>query len=169
MHDPPLLFLDEPTTGLDPQARANLWDHVRGLRDEDQRTVFLTTHYLEQADALCDRILVIDQGRIVAHGTPEELKRGISGDAVTLSAAGEDHAKRAAAATRTLPGATPPQLRGADVSFRLPRAAEALPELFRALDAAEVALLGVEIHRPSLDDVFLSLTGRALRDEPIPA
>jgi ABC-2 type transport system ATP-binding protein len=74
LHRPELLFLDEPTTGLDPQSRANLWDHVRRLRERDGLTVFLTTHYLEEADALCDRVLIIDHGRIVAEGTPDELK-----------------------------------------------------------------------------------------------
>src|SRR5450756_1100313 len=82
IHTPPLVFLDEPTTGLDPQARVNLWGHIRALRDERGSTVFLTTHYLEEADALCDRILIIDNGTIVAAGTPEELKRQVSGDAI---------------------------------------------------------------------------------------
>ena len=90
---PRLVFLDEPTTGLDPQSRSNLWDHIRGLREDLGTTVFLTTHYLDEADALCDRILIIDHGRIVAEGTPDELKRRISGDVVTLQ-------RRAAAARR---------------------------------------------------------------------
>src|SRR5499426_2771613 len=84
MHDPRLVFLDEPSTGLDPQTRANLWSHIRALRDERDGTILLTTHYLEEADALCDRIMIIDAGRIVATGTPAELKRRISGDLVTF-------------------------------------------------------------------------------------
>ena len=83
VHQPKVLFLDEPTTGLDPQNRANLWQHVRTLRDRGV-TVFLTTHYLEEADALCDRVMIIDDGTIVAEGTPRELKRDIVGDAVVL-------------------------------------------------------------------------------------
>src|SRR3954467_857312 len=86
IHDPKLIFLDEPTTGLDPQARANLWEHIRGLRDRGA-TIFLTTHYLDEADALCDPILVIDHGKIVASGTPDNLKQQVSGDAVRLSLA----------------------------------------------------------------------------------
>jgi ABC-2 type transport system ATP-binding protein len=84
IHQPALLFLDEPTSGLDPQSRANLWQHIRGVRDELGTTVFMTTHYLEEADALCDRVLVIDHGAIAAEGAPEELKRRVSGDSVEL-------------------------------------------------------------------------------------
>jgi ABC-2 type transport system ATP-binding protein len=88
VHDPQLLFLDEPTTGLDPQSRARVWDEVRRMHDRGT-TVFLTTHYLDEADALCDRIAIIDYGKIVAEGTPEELKRAVAGDVVTLSVAGD--------------------------------------------------------------------------------
>ena len=158
IHSPGLIFLDEPTSGLDPQARANLWQHVRALRDERGATVFLTTHYLEEADALCDRILVIDHGRIVAAGAPEELKRRISGDTVELTLAGDEDAAAAAAAL----GA---QADGALVRLQMASAVEGLPGVFRALDEARIDALGVTVQRPTLDDVFLSLTGRALRDE----
>ena len=93
VHQPPLVFLDEPTTGLDPQSRSNMWEHIRRLRSDLGTTVFLTTHYLDEADALCDRVFIIDHGVIVATGTPDELKRQVSGDVVTLS--GERrHARR---------------------------------------------------------------------------
>src|SRR5213076_1550524 len=95
VHSPGLVFLDEPTTGLDPQSRSNLWDHIRRLRAELGTTVFLTTHYLDEADALCDRILVIDYGKIVAEGAPEELKRRIAGDVITLAVAGGPDAAKA--------------------------------------------------------------------------
>jgi ABC-2 type transport system ATP-binding protein len=160
IHSPRLIFLDEPTSGLDPQARANLWQHVRALRDDRGATVFLTTHYLEEADALCDRILVIDHGLIVAAGAPEELKRRISGDTVELTF-GDDGAAIAAAAL--LDG----QFDGPLVRLQLPSAVDGLPVVFRALDEARVAPLGVAVHRPTLDDVFLSLTGHALRDEVV--
>jgi ABC-2 type transport system ATP-binding protein len=120
--------------------------------------VFLTTHYLEEADALCDRILVIDHGEIVASGAPEELKRRISGDTVELTLGDDD---QAAAAGELLGG----QVEGALVRLQLPSAVEGLPGMFRALDEAGIAALGVAVHRPTLDDVFLSLTGHALRDE----
>jgi ABC-2 type transport system ATP-binding protein len=158
VHQPGLLFLDEPTSGLDPQARANLWQHIRSLRDELNTTVFMTTHYLEEADALCDRVLVIDHGRIVAEGSPERLKQRVSGDSVELSFADEASAVRAAEVVAGV-------LDGARVRLAVPSAVEALPRMFRALDDAGLELAGVEVHRPTLDDVFLNLTGRALRDE----
>ena len=165
VHEPTLVFLDEPTTGLDPQSRANLWEHIRSLRDDLGTTVFLTTHYLDEADALCDRILVIDNGGIVAEGTPEALKRGVSGDAVSLSFADAGQATAASAVARTFPGAEELATEGAVVRFRVPDGGHAIPSLLRELDAAGLPLVGVEVRRPTLDDVFLSLTGRSLRDE----
>src|SRR3954464_11584355 len=110
VHVPGLVFLDEPTTGLDPQARANLWQHIRGLREERGTTVFLTTHYLDEADALCDRILVIDAGRIVASGTPDELKSQVGGDVLTVTVEQADQAGRVAGLMAALPGAERPQV-----------------------------------------------------------
>jgi ABC-2 type transport system ATP-binding protein len=158
IHEPGLLFLDEPTSGLDPQARANLWQHIRSVRDELGTTVFMTTHYLEEADALCDRVMVIDHGAIVAEGSPEELKRQVSGDSVELLLADDAAAASAAAVVGGV-------VAGAHVRLAVPSAVEALPRMFRALDDAGIELAGVQVNRPTLDDVFLSLTGRALRDE----
>jgi ABC-2 type transport system ATP-binding protein len=161
VHVPGLLFMDEPTTGLDPQSRANLWQHIRALRAEHGMTLFLTTHYLDEADALCDRILVIDCGRIVAEGSPDELKRTVAGDTVAL---GTDAPGRTAQLAQALPGATGLAVDGTTVRFRVPQGSTALPVLLRELDAAGIALESVEVHRPTLDDVFLTLTGRSLRD-----
>ncbi|KQY20639.1 ABC transporter [Cellulomonas sp. Root485] len=169
IHTPRLVFLDEPTTGLDPQARANLWTHVRGLRDERGSTVFLTTHYLDEADALCDRILVIDHGQIVAQGSPEELKQRVSGDAVLLSAAQQSDVARIAAIAAQLPGADVPTVDGHLVEVRVPAGRTLLAGLLRSLDAEGIELAGVELRRPTLDDVFLTLTGRSLRDGESPA
>jgi ABC-2 type transport system ATP-binding protein len=169
VHEPVLVFLDEPTTGLDPQSRANLWQHVRSLRDERGSTVFLTTHYLDEADALCDRILVIDDGRIVAEGSPEELKRGVSGDAVSLEVADPGQLPAAAATVTALAGVSDPTTDGGVLRFRVGNGGAALPALLRALDVAGVVPASVEVRRPTLDDVFLSLTGRSLRDEPADA
>jgi ABC-2 type transport system ATP-binding protein len=165
VHSPGLIFLDEPTTGLDPQSRANLWDHVRSVRAAGA-TVFLTTHYLDEADALCDRILVIDHGRIVASGTPLELKRQVSGDAVTLTCKDIARAGDAATLAAALPGADGPTVDGALVVVHVPDGSSTLPLLLRDLDAKGVELAGVEVRRPTLDDVFLTLTGRSLRDTP---
>ncbi len=164
VHVPRLVFLDEPTTGLDPQARANLWEHVRALRDDRGSTVFLTTHYLDEADALCDRILVIDHGTIVAEGSPDELKRRVSGDAIVLTVSQHADLARAEAIAAALPGATLGGTEDRTVVVRVPAGATLLAGLLRSLDADAIALDAVELRRPTLDDVFLTLTGRSLRD-----
>jgi ABC-2 type transport system ATP-binding protein len=169
VHVPGLVFLDEPTTGLDPQARANLWQHIRGLREERGTTVFLTTHYLDEADALCDRILVIDAGRIVASGTPDQLKSEVGGDVLTVSAERLDQAGEVARLVAALPGAEAPQVLDSQVVVRVPSGGSALIALVRELDAAGIAVAGIESRRPSLDDVFLGLTGRSLRETGTPA
>jgi ABC-2 type transport system ATP-binding protein len=163
MHLPTLLFLDEPSTGLDPQSRANLWGHIRGLHAERGTTLFLTTHYLDEADALCDRILVIDRGRIVAEGTPDALKRRVSGDLVVVDST--DPGRTAELAGRI---GSEVAVDGTVVRFRVEDGARVLPSLLRELDAAGIAMTAVEVRRPSLDDVFLDLTGRSLRDEDAP-
>jgi ABC-2 type transport system ATP-binding protein len=159
VHEPRLVFLDEPSTGLDPQSRGNLWQHVRSLRDERGATVFLTTHYLDEADALCDRIMVIDRGRIVATGTQDELRSRVAGDLVTLCVSDPGHT---AALAAKLPGATEPDITGDSVAFRVPRGDTAVPVLLRELNG--ITVTSIQTHRPTLDDVFLTLTGRSLRE-----
>jgi ABC-2 type transport system ATP-binding protein len=162
IHEPTLVFLDEPTTGLDPQARANLWDHIADLRRRRGATVFLTTHYLDEADVLSDRIIIIDQGSIVASDTSENLKAAVSGDLVDLEVA--DAAQVADAATQLKSIAESVEVDGQHVRGRVARAGRAVPGLLRELDRTNIALDSIEVHRPTLDDVFLSLTGRSLRD-----
>jgi ABC-2 type transport system ATP-binding protein len=167
MHSPRLVFLDEPTAGLDPQSRANLWEHIRTLRHETGVTIVLTTHYLEEADALADRILVMDDGRIVADDTPEALKARIAGDVIVVTFEGADDEELAraarvaheATATRDIRTASGQLLVTVDVG------AVAVAPLLRALDDAGLAVGSVTVTRPSLDDVFLTLTGRSLRDD----
>ena len=169
INQPPLLFMDEPTTGLDPQSRANLWSHIRRLRDAEGVTVFLTTHYLDEADALCDRILVIDHGEIVAWGTPAELKAGLSGDRVSLRLGDSAELDAARTVAEGLGAAALLRAEGDLLDVSLPDAAAALPELLEAFAREGVTLAGIEVHRPTLDDVFLSLTGRELRDQRVAA
>jgi ABC-2 type transport system ATP-binding protein len=163
VHSPRLVFLDEPTTGLDPQSRSNLWDHIRRLREDLGTTVFLTTHYLDEADALCDRILVIDYGEIVAEGTPDELKRRISGDVISLSVTGSPDAAKAVLAAD--PAVREISVAGRALRLTVTRGEEALHGVLRALDAAGIALESIALARPSLDDVFLTVTGRSLRED----
>ncbi len=174
VHSPRVVFLDEPTSGLDPQVRAHMWETVRRLR-EDGMTVFLTTHYLEEADALCDRIAIIDHGEIVAEGTPADLKQEVSGDVVTIGfaadgAAGADSAavETARDAARILAGET--YLRsvetrqGGELWLAVDAGKAAIPCIMRTLESAGIELATIELHRPTLDDVFLTKTGRSLRD-----
>ena len=164
IHQPALVFLDEPSTGLDPQSRANLWTHIRKLRDDLGTTVFLTTHYMDEADSLADRILIIDQGTIVAEGTPAELKKRVSGDTITRTLRSTPDATRAAESAAGLTGADKPALEANVVRLHVPDGASALPVLLGDLVKSGIEAIGVEVNRPTLDDVFLTLTGRSLRD-----
>jgi ABC-2 type transport system ATP-binding protein len=162
MHGPKLLFLDEPTTGLDPQSRARLWDEVRRLRDSGT-TIFLTTHYLEEADALCDRLAIIDHGKIVAEGSPDQLKRQVAGDVVTVGVGG--HQGDALKLFQTQPFV---REAGAEddgtIRLYVDRGETAMPAVLRLLDGAGLELTTITLTRPSLDDVFLRQTGRSLRE-----
>jgi ABC-2 type transport system ATP-binding protein len=164
IHQPALVFLDEPSTGLDPQSRANLWKHIRSVRDELGTTVFLTTHYMDEADSLSDRILIIDNGTIVAEGTPAELKKRVSGDAITLTLRTETDATQAAQLAGKLDGADTPGIEANVVRLHVLDGGRALPVLLAELTRAGIDAIGVDVNRPTLDDVFLTLTGRSLRD-----
>jgi ABC-2 type transport system ATP-binding protein len=165
VHQPPLVFLDEPTTALDPQSRANMWDHIRALRDELGTTIVLTTHYLDEADALCDRLFIIDHGQTVTFGSPDELKRRVSGDIVTLQVppAAVRHAHQMLAQQPIVQDVA---VSGqGSIRLNVFHGSEALPSLLRVLDYARIPLLSINLSRPTLDDVFLTLTGRSLRDD----
>lgn len=164
VHRPEMLFLDEPSTGLDPQNRANLWEHILRLRQEHGTTIFLTTHYLEEADTMAERVLVIDHGRVIADDTAAKLKDNLAGDRITITACDETQAKQAAQIAERI--TTPHELTvdGAALSLRVTQGSALLPEFLRALDASGVQVLTAEVKRPTLDDVFLALTGRSLRE-----
>lgn len=164
VHRPRLLFLDEPTTGLDPQGRARLWDEVRRLRDEGT-TIFLTTHYLEEADALAGRLAIIDDGQIVAEGTSDALKRHIAGDVVTLGLVAQTgHLQDAHTLLRRQPFVRELHISDGQIQLFVERGEESLPAILRVLDTANVSVQTIALARPTLDDVFLRQTGRSLRD-----
>ena len=163
VHEPTVLFLDEPTTGLDPQARARMWDEIRKLRERGT-TVFLTTHYLEEADALADRLAIIDHGEIVAAGTSAELKRAVAGDVVEIGVNGAG--ERVLALLERLPFVRDAAHDDGLVRLYVEFGDHAVPQLLRLLDGAGLAPTSIAVHKPSLDDVFLRQTGRSLREEP---
>ena len=157
MHHPTALFLDEPTIGLDPQTRRSLWEYAQSLRDAEGVTIFLTTHYMDEAEA-CDRIAIIDNGKIIALDTPSGLKGRLGGDVVTVS--GEDNPALAAEIKDRFE--IEPRVTDEDVEFRVDHGDQFVPQLFAQLSSA---IQTVSIRRPTLDDVFVTLTGREIRDE----
>jgi ABC-2 type transport system ATP-binding protein len=160
VHDPSILFLDEPTTGLDPQSRNALWTEVARLAREDDVTVFLTTQYLEEADVLADRVGIIDQGRIVAEGTPAALKAEIGRPSVEAIPADPADLDAVARTIERFGLHVPGSPKG--VAVRLDGGEEALADVVRALDAEGLHLEHLQLHAPTLDDVFLAKTGRSL-------
>ena len=171
IHSPQVIFLDEPTAGLDPPSRARMWQEVRKLRDQGM-TIFLTTHYLDEADTLCDRISIIDAGLIVAEGTPSDLKREISGDVVVVDLAAADTAGAPEPATilqaskvlTEQPFVESCETIEHTVRLYVDSAATAIPQIMRALSGKGIEPGAIETRRPSLDDVFLAKTGRTLED-----
>jgi ABC-2 type transport system ATP-binding protein len=164
MHAPPLLFLDEPSTGLDPQSRANLWQHILDLRAQHGTTVFLTTHYLEEADRYAERVMVMDRGRVIADDTAARLKANLAGDLLTFGFGTPADADRALA---VVSGLTDREVRRADeasITVTAPDGDALLPAAVRALDAAGLTVARATGVPPTLDDVFLALTGRTLRE-----
>jgi len=161
LHNPRILFLDEPTTGLDVQSRTALWDEVERLARDEGTTVFLTTQYLEEADVLADRVGIIDRGRIVAEGTPAQLKAQVAKPTVELVP--RDAGQCAVAARALEPFGEPVGARvSGSIAVRLDSGADQLADIVRALDHAKVAVANLALHEPTLDDVFLAKTGRSL-------
>jgi ABC-2 type transport system ATP-binding protein len=166
VHRPRVLFLDEPTTGLDPEARAETWAEIEAVAADESITVLLTTHYLEEADRLAERVAIVDRGRVVAEGSPDELKRGLRGDSLTVELeAGEGAAAAGTvglpALVGNLPGVHDVVVEGGTIRARVDEGAQATPALLSILDDAHLAVASVTVARPSLDDVYLRFVGRA--------
>lgn len=165
MHHPRVLFLDEPTLGLDPQTRNHIWDYIRRLNREEHVTIMLTTHYMEEADHLCDRIAIIDHGRIAALDTPENLKDTLGGDVIILSVNGDGEAS-ALFKLYTENGSTSNVTRqNSSVFITIRDGTRQIPHILSIASRAGITIRSVDLHRPTLDDVFLANTGRAIREE----
>lgn len=162
LHKPDVLFLDEPTTGLDPQNRTNLWNHIRQLKSAGM-TVFLTTHYLEEADELCDRICIMDQGLIVAEGTPQKLKKEISGDVISIEPKSNQVNLKPIFSEED--DILDIRIESHKTNLYVKDGAIAMPEILKTLKEKRVELESISLSQPSLDDVFLKQTGKSLRNK----
>jgi len=164
VHKPPLLFLDEPTLGLDPQSRAYFWDEIQKLREEGT-TIFLTTHYMDEADKLCDRVSIIDYGMIVAEGTPDQLKREIQGDRILLGFDDDQLLAKSRLVLSDQSFVKQDLIMDGKLHLYIEHGEKDLPAIIRLLDARQIVVTTIDFARPSLDDVFLQKTGRSLRDD----
>jgi ABC-2 type transport system ATP-binding protein len=173
VHKPKVLFLDEPTTGLDPQSRATVWEYLEELNKKEGITIFLTTQYLEEADRLCQRLCIVDSGKIVAEGSPSDLKKEIGADAITISmqdkdGKGGDAVKAAARGIiSSLPAVVNVVDSGDGLTLYVKDGGFFIPELVRAFDKSDIKLVSINLSSPSLDDVFLKHTGKRIRVEEI--
>jgi ABC-2 type transport system ATP-binding protein len=159
-----VLFLDEPTTGLDPEARAAMWEEVERLAERERLTILLTTHYLEEADRLAERVAIVSHGRIVVEGTPEGLKRELRGDFVTVELA-DGRVEDARAVVAALDDVLDATLDGKRLLARVDHGASAVPGILSALEGSGIPVASVTLARPSLDDVYLHYTGRDFHAE----
>ena len=168
MHRPAVLFLDEPTTGLDPESRAAMWQEIARLASRDGLTVLLTTHYLEEADRLADRLAIVDRGRVVTTGAPDELKGELRGDAVRVELTADADTSLVRAVLAGLPEVRDVVIAGRYVSARSDDGAAAVPVVLAALQRAGINAASVAVARPSLDDVYLRHTGRRYSESQTP-
>jgi ABC-2 type transport system ATP-binding protein len=164
VHRPRVVFLDEPTTGLDPQARAVMWEELGRIADREALTILLTTHYLEEADRLANRLAIVSRGVVVAEGTPDSLKRTLEGDSVTVELS-DGQVPQAREVIERLDGVREVRAEGRQLRTRVESGARAIPQILSALERSGIAVEAVDAHRPSLDDVYLHYTGRDFRAE----
>jgi ABC-2 type transport system ATP-binding protein len=162
LHDPQVLFLDEPTTGLDPEARVDMWHEIERLAADERMTVLITTHYMDEADRLASRLAIIDRGQIVVEGTPEQLKSELKGDAIQIELEGVENGSARGALDR-VPGLSDIQLDGRTLRARALDGGAAIPAVLSALESHGTRATSVTLARPSLDDVYLRHAGRVFR------
>ncbi len=162
VHNPRVLFLDEPTTGLDPEVRAEMWEEISTLASDEGTTILLTTHYLEEADMLAGNLAIVDQGRIVAEGTPEGLKKELKGDAIQVGLGECEEQAQVEAALGAVGGVSEVILNERTLHARAEDGARSVPSILTALDAAGISADSVTVSRPSLDDVYLKYAGRTM-------
>ena len=172
IHRPEMLFLDEPTTGLDPQTRSNLWKYLEKLNKDEGLTIFLTTHYMEEADRLCDRLAIIDHGLIISDGSPSSLKAELGGDVISITFKENEmpldgQKERAASILRGLSFVRDVTLFDKGINAIVQDGGSAVPEVFHALDGAGMAVAQLSLTSPTLDDVFLKHTGHSIRQEEL--
>jgi ABC-2 type transport system ATP-binding protein len=165
LHDPKILFLDEPTLGLDPQSRRNIWDYLRDINREKQITIFLTTHYMEEADQLCNRVAIIDHGKIVAFDSPQKLKQLVGGDVITIEVG-----PQAQVLLEKILEVNPPlvgkgELNQGQLVLTCQEGENLIPKLIHLADECHINVKSVNLKKPGLDDVFFHFTGRQIREE----
>ncbi len=165
MHRPRVLFLDEPTLGLDPQTRRRIWNYIRNLKETSNMTIILTTHYMDEADQLCSRIGVIDRGSIVALDTPEALKATLGGDLLEVGMGATDEAF--IDRLQNMDGVSKLALHDGKATLTVESGESFIPRVFREANAAGVEISSISVRKPNLEDVFITLTGREMRDAPI--
>src|SRR5262245_25006248 len=164
VHRPRVVYLDEPTTGLDPEARVSMWEELGRIAEQEALTILLTTHYLEEADHLANRLAIVSRGQVVVEGTPNELKQSLEGDSVTVELV-DGNTPAARAIIESLDGVREVRVEGRQLRSRVDHGARAIPQILSALDRSGIAVEAVDSHRPSLDDVYLHYTGRDFREE----
>lgn len=167
MHHPHVLFLDEPTLGLDPQTRLHIWDYIKKLNTEEGVTILLTTHYMEEADKLCDRIAIIDHGEIVALGTPQDLKNMLGGDVITLALENPDDVGKLSSSFQKDGCANIVTIKQNEVFITVNNGERQIPHVLLIASHAGIPVISVSLRKPTLDDVFIHHTGRAIRDKEV--
>src|SRR3989344_4519563 len=161
LHHPKVLILDEPTIGLDPQTRRHMWSYIRRLNKEEHTTIIITTHYMDEADLLCERIAIVDNGKVIALDTPKKLKEQLKGDIVTV----DTNDGNGVDALEKLPFVKSVKKEGSRMELRVENGAAKIPEIVKRLEKAGIVVVSVDVHKPTLEDVFLHFTGKELRSE----